>query len=406
MTPLFSPHTFSTDWEIMVFDRLGRPVDQGQIRGFAGALTEELELPIHTDWGTLEMGLDVNSSFAQLQDRLHRLTRRATQMLAEHDMDLYPCGAHPTERFFNASHIHVGTLHDEQAAIRLETALFAFSPAFAALAANSPFHGTLRGKFKSYRIRNIAHGANRPGVPRDPDLSQPTWGHDASPKLYRLPTLEVRNIDGASSPAFLAELCVFVAAFVHQMSEQTDGQMIDGREYQDYLTNRWLAARDGLQATFGRQGKTIPVVDLLDEMLDRCAPSLARLGAKRGDLKLIGKMLQKRVGQADFAISVMNRYPDPYTLASAHGNLVRHWEAFDEYLATAPRQGVRPHPGREGVLQEHLNLVGQSTHYYRPRAAMHYPPGASEEIVEELVASGHVEREITATRGTLLHRRR
>jgi hypothetical protein len=37
---------------------------------------------------------------------------------------------------------------------------------------------------------------------------------------------------------------------------------------------------------------------------------------------------------------------------------------------------------------------------------MFYPPTLSEEIVEELVASGSIERELTAHRGTLLHRRR
>jgi gamma-glutamyl:cysteine ligase YbdK (ATP-grasp superfamily) len=406
MSALFSPHTFSTDWEVMLFDRLGRDIEAGQIKSFAMALTEEFELPVHTDWGTIEFGLGINSSFGQLRDRLHRLTRRATQMLGEHEIDLYPSGSHPVEKLLNASHIHVGTLHDESAAIRLETALTPYAPAFAALAANSPFFTTIRGQFKSYRVRNGAHGAIRPWMPRDPAMAQPTWGYDASPKLYNRPTLEVRIIDSASSPAFLAELCVFVAAFVHQSAERSDGQTIDRAGYEEYLTNRWLAARDGLQATFGWRGKTIPVVDLLDEMIDIAAPSLDRLGAQRGDLKLIDKMLRKRFGQADFAIQLMNRYPDPYNLATAQGNLLRHWAAFDEYLAKAPRLEPRPHPGREGILQEHLRLIGQGTHYNRPRAAMFYPPTLSEEIVEELVASGSIERELTAHRGTLLHRRR
>jgi gamma-glutamyl:cysteine ligase YbdK (ATP-grasp superfamily) len=250
MTPLFSPHTFSTDWELMVFDRLGRMVDMGQIKAFAGALSEELELPIHTDWGTIEFGLGINSSFAQFRDRLFRLTRRASEMVGEYDIDLYPCGAHPVEKLFNASHIHVGTLHDESAAIALETALTPYAPAFAALAANSPFHAITRSQFKSYRVRNIASGASRPWSPRDPSTSQPTWGHDSSHKLYKCPTLEVRAIDAASSPAFLAELGTFVAAFVHQKAEQSDEQTIESVDYHDYLTNRWLAARDGLQATF------------------------------------------------------------------------------------------------------------------------------------------------------------
>jgi hypothetical protein len=141
-------------------------------------------------------------------------------------------------------------------------------------------------------------------------------------------------------------------------------------------------------------------------MLDAAGPSLARLGAKRCDLKLINAMLRKRFGQADFAISAMNRYPDSYTLATAYGNLLRHWEAFDEYLAKAPRLEPRPHPGPEGIMDEHLRLIGQSTHHHRPRSAMWYPQASIEEMIDLLVERGWIEREVTTTRGTLLHRRK
>ncbi len=40
--------------------------------GFAGVLGRELDLPIKTDWNTLECALGINASFAQIWDRSRR----------------------------------------------------------------------------------------------------------------------------------------------------------------------------------------------------------------------------------------------------------------------------------------------------------------------------------------------
>jgi hypothetical protein len=63
---LFDPRTFSTDWEVMVVDKLERCVESEKLMGFAGILNREFDLPIHDDWNTLEFALGINSSFDQL----------------------------------------------------------------------------------------------------------------------------------------------------------------------------------------------------------------------------------------------------------------------------------------------------------------------------------------------------
>ena len=90
---LFHPRTLSTDWEIMVIDRLERCVDTSKLRGFAGLLRRECGVPVQIDWNALEFALGINSSFEQLWNRIRNATDRAAQALREFDLDLFPAGA-------------------------------------------------------------------------------------------------------------------------------------------------------------------------------------------------------------------------------------------------------------------------------------------------------------------------
>jgi gamma-glutamyl:cysteine ligase YbdK (ATP-grasp superfamily) len=307
---------------------------------------------------------------------------------------------------FNASHIHVGTIHDESMGIHLENQMLHYAPAFGALAANSPVSQGRQGDFKSYRIRHGANWAIRPISLRDPQLAQhPNFSDsDAGPKLPSTPTMEVRIIDCASSRRLLAELATFVAAYLHYRGTQVEEYWPSPREYQDGMTNRWAASRYGLQATFVWNGTTRPVAELLDEMLDECHAELAILGVQRSDLHLVNTMIEKRVCQADFVLDLAKRYPDPLCLASVHAKLARHWDIFEEYLESAPVLDPVPCADEEAIIAEHLAVIGEGTHFYRSRGAMFYPPPLADEIIERMVQQGSIKREVIENRGTLLHR--
>jgi len=401
---VFEPRTFSTDWEVMVIDRLNRCVDTGKCDAIAGVLRAELDMPIHIDWNTIEFALGVNTSLAQFRDRIVRSTDRAAEIVREFDLDLFPAAGHPVDWMYNAAHIHVGSIHDESKGIHLENRLMKYVPAFAALAANSPFSLHRRGGFKSYRVRHLADGCTCPGSVRDPQFSQDTWGGDAAPKLYGAPTMEVRIIDCASSRRLLAEMGTFVAAYLHHHGEKVSRARPSRREYRDSLTNRWAAARDGMQATFQWDGKTRPVADVLDEMLDECCDELAALEASRADLELTNTMIRKRICQADLALELLERYPDPHLLTSAYAKLLRHWDVFDEYLERSKALEPVPAPDEKAILDEHLADIGEGTHFYGVRGTMCYPAPVADEVLDRMVRKGLVTREVTATRGMLLHR--
>jgi len=133
---VFEPRTFSADWEVVIIDRLDRIVDTTKCDAFAGILGAEFDLPIHMDWNTIEFGLGINSSFQEFWERIEKVTDRTSELIREYDLDLFPAGAHPIEGMCNASHVHVGCIHDETQGIYLENQLKKYVPVFAALAEN------------------------------------------------------------------------------------------------------------------------------------------------------------------------------------------------------------------------------------------------------------------------------
>lgn len=401
---LFTPRTFSSDWELLVIDRWERTQPARRLRGYAGVLRAELDLPIGVDIDSIEFPLGINTSFAQIWERIRRTTDRAVQLLADDNLTLYPAAAHPVKRVYNSSHVHVGTLSDETAGIRLENRLLRYVPAFVALAANSPAAAGKRGAFKSYRVHDQALGNIRVGMWRDPRFSQRIWGVDAGPKLNLAPTLEVRVIDAASSRRLLAELAVFVAAFVHALGTRDEDDTPDPACYRDYLVNRYAAARDGLQATFRWDGDVRPSVEVLEEMLDTCAEALAILGASRTELSIINNMLRKRICQADMVQPLLDRYPDPYLLASAYGKCLRDWTWFEEYLDAAVPLEPRPALDEEAIDRSHLAVIGEGTPLYRTREVMSLPPPDADAVLDRLLAAGLITREITPEHGIVLSR--
>jgi len=405
---VFKPRTFSTDWEVMLVDRFDRVVSDAKCEAFASVLTAELDLPIHVDWNTVEFGMGINKSFAQFAERTIRATDAAARLVGEYDLHLFPAAAHPLGpgEWFNAAHLHVGSLHDDTQGLHLENELLRYTPAFGALAANSPVHNKCYLEYKSYRIRNQAGGATRPVTVRQADTGQPLWGGDASPKLFTHPTLEVRIIDCASSRQFLSELATFVAAYLHHRGEKVKPHQPGKQEYLDTMVNRWSAAKHGMQASFHWNGKKLPVASILDEMLDECKESLAKLGCKRSDLVLINTMLKKRLCQADFAAELAGRYPDPQLFSSAYAKLLRHFEIVDEWLLKAKPLDPIAAPCDDTVIAEHLSHIGEGTEFSKLREVMCFPSPAADELYAAMEKRGLVEKEVTKAHGVLLNRRR
>lgn len=401
---LFNPKTFSTDWEIVIIDKLERIVGMEKLMAFSGVLKEEFDLPVIIDWNALEIGMGVNASFRQFFDRTCRITDRASQLLSEYDLDMFPVGAHPMAEIMNSSHIHVGTISNECDAIRLESCMMKYAPVFGAIACNSPVSNSQITEFKSYRIRQLAHHCTRPISVRDPGLTQSTWGTDVLSKVYGHPTVEIRITDCASSRRLLAEMAVFIAAFTIRCGKQVSDYKPSKAEYKTSLVNRWSAAKYGLQASFRWDGANVPVVDIIREMMDECEDELRDFGVGKGDLQLLNLMLDKRTCQADFILDVLKRYPDIHMFTSVYSKLIRDWGIIDEYIGSGKPLDPMPVPDEDSIFNEHLAHIGDSTHFYATREAMWYSPELADDILERMIREGHVNCTYTDSDGMLLSR--
>ncbi|HEY3331894.1 MAG TPA: hypothetical protein VGK19_17820 [Capsulimonadaceae bacterium] len=400
----FSPRTFSSDWEIAVLNRKNVVTDNDHLAGLQGQLRAETGLPVQMDWNSIEVGLGVNRSLDQIWNRIVDFTDRATSLAAMYECDLMPSASNPVERYFNAAHVHVGTMHDESAGVRLEAALARYTPVFAALGANSALWNFEAGPWKSWRVSKLANGCTTPISPRSPHTAQVTWGGDASPKLFGAPTLEVRITDCASSRRLLAELATFTAAFVHHLGTKDISGDVSQTEYMEYINNRWLASRYGMQATFQWDGAPKLVGDIVREMLDECAEALAELKTTVSEFRVLNQMADKRICQADFALDIASRYDEPYCLLGAYAKRLRDWDAFDEYLDNAAALEPAAALTHDDVLRAHEAHIGEGTPFYASRVAMFYPPSEADNVLDELVEAGRIERKVMPDGGIILSR--
>ena len=184
-----------------------------------------------------------------------------------------------------ALHVHVG-VPDPEDAIRVLNALRGAVPVLLALSANSPFCNGRDGGFASART-TIFQGFPRTGTARRfsgyadyvraldpligsgavPDPSFLWWDVRLQPELG---TVEVRVTDAQSTVADSAALIALVQSLARVELEGESPATDVGAEV--LAENRFLAARDGLQARLidPIERQLVPAPALLDALLARC----------------------------------------------------------------------------------------------------------------------------------------
>jgi carboxylate-amine ligase len=188
-----------------------------------------------------------------------------------------------------AQHVHVA-VPAAGAAVRALDGLRGELPLLLALAANSPFWRGEDSGFASMRTP-LFSAFPRSGLPRAfgdyagyvaavapllaagaiPDVGYLWWDARLQP---RLGTVEVRVMDAPSRPADAAALAAVVQCLVRLHAEGGDPPAAP--EVLD--ENRFLAARDGLDATLlDARGRRVAAGDAVFGLLERCAPAAREL---------------------------------------------------------------------------------------------------------------------------------
>jgi carboxylate-amine ligase len=197
-----------------------------------------------------------------------------------------------------ATHVHVG-IGDPRAAVRLLNRLRVHLPLLLALSANSPFWQGRATGFASTRttvfdafprtgvaraFRDYADWVGRvdallrSGAIADPSLLW--WDARLQP---RYGTVEVRIMDAQTTVADVGAVAALVQSLALRELERPDDPE-DGPSATELIEeNRFLAARDGMQALLidGASGRRIAAVDQLDDVLAACGPWAEVLGCGR-----------------------------------------------------------------------------------------------------------------------------
>lgn len=203
-----------------------------------------------------------------------------------------------------ALHVHVG-VPDPDDAVRLMNGLRGALPLLLALSANSPYSDGRDSGFASARTV-IFQGFPRTGTPRCytsyadyvaavdamfasgalPDPTYLWWDIRLQPSLG---TVEIRAMDAQTCVADSAGLVALVQALARMVLEGDPPTREIGPEV--LAENRFLAARDGLQARLidPVDRCLVPIRGLIETLVHRCRPYCDAIGAV--ELERINRLL-------------------------------------------------------------------------------------------------------------------
>ena len=196
-----------------------------------------------------------------------------------------------------ATHVHIGIANPRDA-VRLLNRLRVHLPLLLALSANSPFWRGEATGFASTRT-TVFDAFPRTGVARAfrdyadwvervdallrsgaiAEHSRLRWDARLQP---RYGTVEVRIMDAQTTVADVAALAALVQSLASLELERPDGPG-DGPPANELIEeNRFLAARDGMQALLiDGSDRRIAAIDQLDDVLAACRPRADVLGCVR-----------------------------------------------------------------------------------------------------------------------------
>lgn len=297
--------------------------------------------------------------------------------------------------------VGLGPFYKPKEIFKIWNGIIPYLPGLIALMVNSPANGMRSKEYKSYRI--IGSWWPSPAMPIDENR----YSWEDQELTIESPYLISKIADCASSPQLVCEYAALFCALAYALAMNQNGgkgtacrapAKFNRRLYEEYLINRKLAAIHGLQAVFQYDGKKREAVDLLWEVMEIAKPGLEKLGADIGDLKMINQMLQKRQTQADMALALLNRYNDLYSFYTAYANIISNFNAFEEYLASAPELKPCESPSIEDLIASRIHL---KSGYWFVQMSSGLPPMQFDRFIEKLKRERKIKTEKDVDRGLL-----
>jgi glutamate---cysteine ligase / carboxylate-amine ligase len=329
-----APWTVGVEEEVMLLDPVTwMPASRSEevLEALAPAIAEHTSAETHGS--VIELATSPHPTIAGMAEELAALRKGLTRRLNPMGMAAAVAGTHPittwedTEvspgaryQFLYASmrelarreptfalHVHVA-VPDETAAVRALDGLREELPLLLALSANSPFWQGRDSGLASTRIP-VFQVFPRTGTPRAfgtyeayveavdvlircDAIPEPTflwWDARLQP---RLGTIEVRIMDAQTRVRDTAALAALVQCLVRREALERTGER-EPLAPEVLEENRFLAARDGMDASFVDPGAgcRVPVAERLSDTLRSCAPHAEHLGCE-AELASVGALAE------------------------------------------------------------------------------------------------------------------
>jgi glutamate---cysteine ligase / carboxylate-amine ligase len=330
-----TPYTVGIEEETMLLDPVGWTLSQTCVEVLA-ELPEEIAAcaTTETHGSALELATGVHATIGSAVEELNALRRGLADALALRELAVASAGTHPFavwsdivvspgERYqflygslrelarrepTHALHVHVG-VPDPDDAMRAANRLRAHLPLLLALSGNSPFWQGRDTGLASARTP-LFQAFPRVGIPREfrdyddwvemvdmlvrcgafPDPSFLWWDVRLQP---RFGTVEVRIMDAQTRVSDTAGIAALVQSLVRLELEEgyAPDELLACPEAIE--ENRFLAARDGMAASFldPRLEMSVPARTMAYELLDACNPHARDLGCF-GELQEVQRLIQ------------------------------------------------------------------------------------------------------------------
>jgi glutamate---cysteine ligase / carboxylate-amine ligase len=318
------PFTVGLEEEVMLL----RPTDWSlaqEIDAVLPAVPPEVaeRMTAETHGAAIELATDPHASVTAAVDQLAELRTSLAGVLERQGLRAAAAGTHPSTVWHEtvvssghryqfvygsmrelarreptfALHVHVGVEGPEDA-IRLHRRLRAHLPLLLALSVNSPFWQGRDTGLASARTP-LFQAFPRVGIPRgfrsyadyveavdllvrSGAIPEPTFlWWDARPQP-RFGTVEVRIMDAQTSVDETAALVALVQSIARREVMEKEAIRPIGHSPEVLVENRFLAARDGMDARLIDPAleRRVPVREQLEELLELCAPHAAALGCQ------------------------------------------------------------------------------------------------------------------------------
>lgn len=401
----FSPLTFGFEWETLLLKENMLPLEREEMEEAVVYLRSKIpDSPTGFDFTPrfnfwfFEIRSGIIKDFKELKQKTYDMVGVVKDFSKEKGWVFFPVAVHPLFPAALGLHVHIGSIHNHQEATSLANYLVLYAPFFGALSANSPYWGREEGKFKSYRLREFGDWFSVPRTIVSPRFAQSSWREDVEVKIGRKPTIELRIGDSPSFPELVNEYVALVIAFFYGASLTTPKE-VGETEYLESLENRFRASRFGLATYFRYNGEEFTPEDFFEIVQKIAAPGIEKIKA---EFRLIPKMVEKRITQADFQIAIKT-FSDPHSFSRYLANRINDEQIFERFLDSQEKIELKK---AESLKDYVLSHITKDTPYWYLYELLMLPFALLEDILRELLEEKRIKVKKSPERGALYSRQR